>query len=141
MFTIYIVEDDTITARTTTNYIQEYSDTNKHFIVSDFHVRTDNFETFIEDIPHISSRYNIYIIDIHLNASINGIDIARKIREFDFNGYIIIFTTHVEFTSKVLSYNLKVINYIQKSDDAYTLKLNSTLNTIVYEIGLIKDNT
>lgn len=133
MFNIYIIEDNIEFAKKTSDIIGRYADEFKNFTVSDCHVYSKNFENFLSDVPRTSSKHNIYIFDVSLGSDMNGIDLARKIREFDFDGYIIFLTAYEEYVGKIVSYNLKAVNYITKNDRDFEDKLNATLSSIVYE--------
>lgn len=56
----------------------------------------------------------VYFLDIELNSSINGIDMARLIREKDSSSYIVFITAHEEFAFLTYKYKLNVVDYIVK---------------------------
>lgn len=137
MFNIYIIEDNISFAKATSKIIGNYADSHKDFTVSNCHVYSKDFKRFICDIPKESNKYNIYIIDIDLGTSTTGIELSRSIRQFDFDGYIIFLTAFEEFTGEVLSYNLKAVNYINKSSDTLVDSIHSTLDTILFESATV----
>ena len=55
-----------------------------------------------------------YFIDIELDTAINGIDIARLIRNKDASSYIVFITAHQEFAFLTFKYKLQVMDYIVK---------------------------
>ncbi len=57
---------------------------------------------------------SVYLLDIELSALINGIDMARLIREKDDDSYIIFITSHEEFAIMTYKYKLHVMDYIVK---------------------------
>lgn len=61
-------------------------------------------------------RAGIYLLDIDLNSSLNGIELAAKIREFDDLGKIIFVTTHAELAPMTFRYKVEAYDYIVKSD-------------------------
>ena len=75
----------------------------------------DPFEivTRLETEP---GRAGIYLLDIDLNSSLNGIELAAKIREFDDLGKIIFVTTHAELAPMTFRYKVEAYDYIVKSD-------------------------
>ena len=58
----------------------------------------------------------IYFLDIDLQHQINGIDIARKIREFDPVGWIIFVTTHAELSYLTFRHRIEAMDYIIKDN-------------------------
>lgn len=56
----------------------------------------------------------VYFLDIELNSYINGIHMARLIREKDSFSYIVFITAHEEFAFLTYKYKLNVLDYIVK---------------------------
>lgn len=65
----------------------------------------------------------IYFLDVELNSNINGFQLAKLIRNYDPNGYIIFLTAHAELTLLTFKYKVQALDYIIKSD-LKTLKSN-----------------
>lgn len=59
----------------------------------------------------------IYILDIEIENSTSGIDIARKIRQKDWNSIIIMVTSHSDLTYEVLKAQIMVLDFISKYDN------------------------
>lgn len=59
----------------------------------------------------------IYLLDIEINGQKNGLDLAKKIRENDYQSEIIFLTSHVELSFSVFKYKLKVLEFIPKDYD------------------------
>lgn len=134
MYNIYIIEDNITFANTTSEIIGNYADSHKNFTVSNCHVYSKDFDRFFNNIPKESNKHNIYILDIDLGSTTTtGIEIAKHIRRFDFDGYIIFLTAFEEYTGEVLSYNLKAINYIHKSSTTLIGSMTRTLDSILFE--------
>lgn len=57
---------------------------------------------------------SVYLIDIELDTSISGIDIARLIRDRDASSYIVFITAHQEFAFLTYKYKLRVTDYLVK---------------------------
>lgn len=72
----------------------------------------------------------IYILDIEMKNSISGIDIARKIREYDWNSFIIMVTSHGEMGYEVLKAQVMVLDFISKFDN-YKLQLEELIQKII----------
>jgi len=90
-------------------------------------IQDSNFELFIdlstyspEDvIKHVEASKGvtyIYFLDVELGESMNGIELARKIRKFDPKGYIIFITSHSELTLLTFQYKVQAMDYIVKYD-------------------------
>ena len=56
----------------------------------------------------------IYILDIHLNHSINGIDLAEQIREKDVEAKIIFITTHEEMMPLTIQRRVETLGFVTK---------------------------
>lgn len=72
-----------------------------------------NFQDFIGQ--PITSK--IYILDIELNDSVSGIDIARKIRKQDWNSIIIMVTSHSDLGYDALKAQIMLLAFISKYDE------------------------
>lgn len=64
-----------------------------------------------------NSNVNAYILDIDLNASKNGLQIAKKVREDDPVSYILFVTAHLEYGMLTFKYKLRVFDYLLKPLD------------------------
>lgn len=66
----------------------------------------------------INKNYSgMYFLDVDLNASINGIELADKIREYDPRGFIVFITAHGESLSLTFKYKVEAMDFIVKSPD------------------------
>jgi two-component system, LytTR family, response regulator AgrA len=61
---------------------------------------------------------NIYFIDIDLTNNISGLELARRIRDYDIESYIILITNHSELSMQVFEYKLRALDYILKGEYA-----------------------
>ena len=75
----------------------------------------------------------IYIIAINLEGKIKGIDIAKKIREFDLKSVIFFLTTHSEMFNKVHQDIPMVYRFISK-DQKFAIKLFKDLQNVINKI-------
>ena len=85
-------------------------------------------ELIKEKIPN-----KIYILDIETPTS-SGIDIARKIRNIDYNSIIIFLTVHEELGYTILQKELLFLSFINKYDN-YEPKLLKTIKTALRKIN------
>lgn len=95
------------------------------YTIKSFSNYDDNFEEIIK-----RKGSKIYILDIELNNGISGIDIARKIREYDWNSTIIMLTSHSEMGYDVLKAQIMVLDFISKFED-YKLRLTQLIEKII----------
>lgn len=57
-----------------------------------------------------------YLLDIDLQASIDGFELAKKIREFDSRGFIVFITTHSEMAMLTFKYKVEAMDFILKDE-------------------------
>ena len=58
----------------------------------------------------------VYFLDIELHSDINGLDLAKKIREVVPQGYIIFITSHSELSLMALTYQVTATDFILKDN-------------------------
>lgn len=132
MYNIYILEDNVRFRNDVITFLGGYAQNNKRFMINELITPESHYETFAQEHLKSSSITNIYIIDIDLKASINGLDIAKEIRQKDYLGYIIFLTSHTDLKSSTFDLYLKAISFIDKQED-FRQKLTETLNQISIE--------
>jgi two-component system response regulator AgrA len=76
---------------------------------------TDNPYDVAEALKHIKNT-GLYFLDVHLNSDITGIELAKKVREYDPRGFIVIISAFPEHKQSVFTHRLEVMDYIDKSD-------------------------
>ena len=84
------------------------------------------FETLIKE----DSYPKIYLMDIELPGKKSGIDISRKIREYDWNSIIILVTSHTELGYEALKAQIMVLDFISKFNDC-EINLAKTLKRAI----------
>ena len=77
---------------------------------------TNNSKEVIKYLKENSNRPHIYFLDVDLNEKINGIELAKMIREYDQQGYIIFITSHSELTLLTFKFKVQAMDYILKFD-------------------------
>lgn len=102
---------------------------NLEYTVSEFDSYNKKFEEFINQ--PITSK--IYILDIEMNNSISGIDIARKIRKNDWNSIIIMVTSHADMGYEALKAQIMLLAFISKYDEC-DKNLTSVLKKAIAKI-------
>lgn len=116
MLSIIICEDNKIQLKQIQNIIEEELVNLKIDIFVE--LSTDNPGDVINYVRKNKDRSFIYFLDVDLNADINGIELAKNIREYDLRGYIVFITSHVEFSFLTFKYKVQAFDYILKVDDS-----------------------
>lgn len=63
---------------------------------------------------------NVYLLDVDFGSSINGIDLAHKIREYDMQSYIVFVSAHPEYVMSSLK--TKIFDFLVKPISIETLE-------------------
>jgi len=86
------------------------------FISLKIAVATQKPKEVIEYIkePIDKTDVRLYLLEIDLKNDINGIELAKRIRQKDALSYIVFLTSHIEFAMDIYKNNLKVMDYISK---------------------------
>lgn len=69
--------------------------------------KADDLLSFVSN-----NKIDVVVLDINLRSNIDGLGVAKKIREFDKDCYIIFTTAHMEFAP--VAYQYKTFDYISK---------------------------
>lgn len=86
-----------------------------------------------EVVRHIDNRTSsfVYFLDVDLNSDLNGFELAKLIRTYDPNGYIIFLTGHAELTLLTFQYKVQALDYIIKGDvNILKTKVSDCLNAV-----------
>ena len=89
-----------------------YMANDEYYHINEFDKFNKSFEKLINDgCP------KIYILDIEMKDDVSGIDIARKIRNNDWESIIIFITSHNELGYQALKAQIMLLDFISKYDD------------------------
>lgn len=143
MLPIYICDDEKFWLELITKSITEYQ------IKSDWELELKCTSTSPQEIiQRLSSdkpQSGIYFLDIDLKNSINGMELAKTIRQFDSQASIVFVTTHDEMVMETFRLKLEALDYIIKDsfeiatqihrclehlENKYTSSTNSSSATI-----------
>lgn len=72
-----------------------------------------------------------YFLDIQLNASMDGIELAAQIRRKDPRAFIIFTTTHSEMAMTTFRYKVEPLDFLLKDDPEYIPSVLTCLENIV----------
>jgi len=78
---------------------------------------TDNPKDVINYLKKNLGKCFIYFLDVELVNELNGIELAKVIRNYDSKGYIVFITSHAEFSLLTFKYKVQAFDYILKSDN------------------------
>ena len=107
-------------------------------IINDILLKTDlsyeikEFSSLTNELKNviISNNPKVYILDIDLNSKINGLDIGKYIRSYDWDSELLYITSHDRMFEKVFRNIYKVFDFIEKFDSLEE-RLKNDLNQIV----------
>ena len=110
-----------------------YMNNDEYYNVVEFSKFNDDFNKIINDgVP------KIYLLDIEIKYDISGIDIARKIRNVDWQSVIIFITSHAELGYQALKAQIMLLDFISKFDDCEN-NLEMTIKKAIENVQ--KNNT
>ena len=113
MLNIYLCEDNPKQLQILKDYVE------KCILIEDYDLylrcATRNPKELLESIPSMNGT-GLYFLDIDLNASINGLSLAQKIRKLDPRGFIVFVTTHSEMAYMTFTYKVEAMDFIIKDD-------------------------
>ncbi len=89
-----------------------YMKNNEEYKIYEFDSYTKSFEKLIN-----KKSPKIYILDIAIKDSISGIDIARKIRRYDWDSIIILVTSHNELGYQAVKAQIMLLDFVSKYDN------------------------
>lgn len=127
MFQFIICDDEVMFAKSIVKLIDGI------FMKNNFEYKTTTFTCYDDKLNKLikdKSENKIYILDIEMENSISGIEIARKIREYDWNSMIIMITSHGEMGYEVLKAQIMALDFISKFDN-YRLRLETLIEKII----------
>lgn len=113
MIDIFICEDDLIQLEQISKLISN------HILIENLDMqiklKCQKPEEILKNIVDTKTS-NIYFLDVDLNSSMNGIELAEQIRLSDSRGFIIFVTTHEEMSPLTFKYKVEALDYIIKGE-------------------------
>ena len=107
-------------------------------IINDILLKTDlsyeikEFSSLTNELKNviISNNPKVYILDIDLNSKVNGLDIGKYIRNYDWDSELLYITSHDSMFEKVFRNIYKVFDFIEKFDSLEE-RFKKDLNQII----------
>lgn len=113
MLKIFVCEDNKEQRERFTKIIEDV------ILIEDYDMEvtlaTENPNDIIECISEASTS-GLYFLDVDLKSSMNGIELAKRIREYDPRGFIVFVTTHAEMSYLTFIYKVEAMDYIIKDN-------------------------
>ena len=126
MIKFVIIENDAKTTETIKNIVMKAA-----FSLNDFNIETySNFNDELEKTIADESTRKVYLIDIELDNNTSGIQIAKKIRNNDWESHIIFLTSHDRMFETVHRSIFEVFDFIEKFHNMEN-RLESALKKII----------
>ena len=117
---VFICEDDSTQRDFIETVVMDYIVRKDHDV--ELALSTDSPNKLLEHLATHPKQGNIYLLDIHLNNDINGLILAKKIREQDVEGVIVFITSHLELSYLVFQYRIEALDYVIKGDNSEVSK-------------------
>ena len=111
---VFICEDDHVQRKNIEDVITSHAD-KKNYDVN-IVLSTNNPTKLAGYLAKNTVQNSFYILDVDLQHEINGIALAKEIREHDLDGIIVFVTTHMELTHMTFKYRVEAMDYIIKAD-------------------------
>ena len=109
---IFICEDDNAQRAFVETVVLDYiksTDDQIELVLS-----TDDPLKVLEQVEMRLHKNALYFLDVDLRHEMNGIDLAKQIREYDISGMITFITMHAEMSYLPFRYRIEALDYILK---------------------------
>lgn len=113
MIKFVVYDDEEVFRSNVVNSINKVVDKNKiDYTIEEFSKYNSRMQKVIDE-----DCSKIYILDIEIPNGLSGIDVARKIRENDWNSIIMLVTSHVDMGYDALKAQIMLLDFISKYND------------------------
>lgn len=97
-----------------------------HKLKSEIKLSTNSVKNVLDYVKS-NNQKTLYFLDIDLNDSLTGFDIAKKIRKNDWLSTIVFITCYTEKSSLAYEYKLEAMDYIKKGLDNMESKIRECI--------------
>lgn len=139
MLPVYICEDEDAIRQHISRHITNFYTIHQEYEQPDI----SSFSKPADLLAALSdtSSMGIYLLDIELNSDMNGLELARAIRNRDPKGFIVFITSHVEYAPTSLKLQVEAFDYIDKCSPELKSTLSCTLMKIHERHALFQENS
>ena len=128
MIPVYICDDEAVWLKRLSKAITDYQ------LKSDWEIKLERTEqspeALLQYLTERKPQMDIYLLDIDLKSSMNGLELADKIRHVDMFAFIVIVTTHDEMAAEMFRLKLGTLDYIMKDDADIDGKIHQCLSHV-----------
>lgn len=105
-------------------------------------IPTQNPFDILNYVKKFSTNGGIYFLDIDLKSSINGIELAKRIKELDIDARFIFITTHDEMAISAMQMEIRAFDFILKDQklDKFMDQVRDSLVKAQKDIEITKNN-
>lgn len=130
MLNIYLCEDNEKQRDMVAKYIENI------VLIEDYDLRficktDDPFEVI--RIAEKQSDPGLYFFDIDLQAELNGLQLAKRVREIDPRGFIVFLTALAGMATMTFSYRVEALDYIIKDNMEKPSEMKSRIHACILE--------
>lgn len=134
MINVFLCEDEQRTREEYTAFIKASCETSQNPVR--FHSATADPEELLALLRETADTQALCFIDIHLETTLNGIDLAVAIRRENLNCELVFLTSDTTMMPQTFQFQLKAMDYIDKGDPAEAQKrILKNLDTIVPNVA------
>lgn len=130
MIKIAIIDDEEILANKLSDIVSDFMRKENHSFAVDIFTSGIEFTA----LGTAMSDYQIVCLDMKMDE-MDGMEVARKIREYDQDIYIICVTAYIDFA--LAGYTVDALRYILKSDPVFEDTMHEALREACRKISLI----
>lgn len=128
MISVYLCDDKSVWINRLSKAILDYQ------IKSDWEIQIEHKGTspyaLLQYLTLHMPSHGIYFLDIDFKCAMNGLHLARKIRDLDANADIIFVTAHDEMVFETFRLKLAALDYIIKDANGFTEQIHLCLSYI-----------
>ena len=73
-------------------------------------------DNIVKYLDTFIKKARMYFIDVKLQSSMDGFELAKIVRKYDPDGYIVFVTTHSELSNLTFQYKIEAMDFIAKDD-------------------------
>ena len=139
MLPIYICEDEPSIRQYISSHISDYYAFHSEYGKPDIIGFSDPHK-LLSYLP-LKPDMGIYFLDVQLNNTMNGLELAKSIRTRDPRGFIVFITSHAEYAVKTFQLQVEAFDYINKTSSELNAQISSALTNIHDRYNLFQNDS